>query len=150
MPELITLNNPQSPAAEAYRTLRTNILFSSVDKPVHTLVVTAPTPEEGGDGKTIVAANLAVTMAQAGHVTILVDADLRRPSLHTLWGLPNSAGLTSMMLDDDGKTPLASVGIENLSVLTSGPLPSNPADVLGSHRMEHQIEGLKKQAEFII
>jgi len=73
---LITLKDPRSPAAEAFRTLRTNIQFAALDKPIHTLIVTSPAPDEG---KSITVANLAVTMAQAGHTTILVDADLRRP-----------------------------------------------------------------------
>lgn len=93
---LITLADPRSAAAEAYRALRTNLIFSAVDKPVSTLVVTSPTPEAG---KSTVAANLAVTLAQGGHDTILVDCDLRQPKQQDVWGLDNSRGLTAMMLE---------------------------------------------------
>jgi non-specific protein-tyrosine kinase len=148
MTDLVTLKNPQSPAAEAYRTLRTNILFSSVDRPVHTLSVTSPSPTDGVDGKSAVIANLAVAMAQAGHTTILVDADLRRPEQHTIWNLPNTTGLTSLMLNEN--VAPVKVSIENLSVLTSGPLPPNPGDLLSAKRMDEIIANLKTQAEYVL
>ncbi len=146
---LITLKDPRSPAAEAFRVLRTNILFSALDRPIQTLLVTSPVPEEG---KSITLANLAVTMAQSGHTTILVDADLRRPTQHTLFGLSNDRGLTSMMLDEAtmAQPPLQSVGIDNLAVLTSGPLPPNPADLISARRMEDTIAALKAQAQYVL
>ncbi len=148
MAKLATLQEPNSPAAEAFRTLRTNILFAALEKPIKTLLVSSPAPDEG---KSVTVANLAVTMAQAGHQTILVDADLRRPSQHTLWGLNNDRGLTNMMLDAGNNKPvLQSVSVENLSVLTSGPLPPNPADLLSGKRMEDIIKGLIKQAEYVL
>ena len=147
MANLITLQDPRSPAAEAFRTLRTNILFAALDKPIQTLIVTSPAPEEG---KSATVANLAVTMAQAGHTTILVDGDLRRPSQHTLWNLPNEQGLTSMVLDESGQPPLQSVGVDNLAVLTSGPLPNNPADLFSAKRMDNIIALLKSQAEYVL
>jgi len=148
MPKLITLQDPTSPAAEAFRTLRTNILFSALDKPIKTLLVTSPAPDEG---KSSTVANLAVTMAQAGHVTILVDGDLRRPTQHTLWEIPNERGLTSMMLDSTlSKPPLQKVGIDNLSILTSGPLPPNPADLLSAHRMDDVLQLLAGEAEYVL
>src|SRR5215217_2470468 len=94
---LIALRDPRSPAAEAYRTLRTNIQFSSLDKPLQTMLATSTAPDEG---KSTTIANLAVTMAQAEQRVILVDCDLRRPTLHTLFGLPNEEGLTSLMLQE--------------------------------------------------
>jgi non-specific protein-tyrosine kinase len=94
-PRLVTLVDPRSPASEAYRTLRTNLLFASLDEPLETLVVTSAAPEEG---KSTTLANLAVTMAQAGKETILVDCDLRRPVQHEIWDLSNENGLTSVML----------------------------------------------------
>ncbi|MEP7290106.1 MAG: CpsD/CapB family tyrosine-protein kinase [Chloroflexota bacterium] len=148
MPKLITLQDPTSPAAEAFRTLRTNILFSALDKPIKTLLVTSPAPDEG---KSSTVANLAVTMAQAGHVTILVDGDLRRPAQHTLWEIPNERGLTSMMLDSTlSKPPVQNVGIDNLSILTSGPLPPNPADLLSAHRMDDILQLLAGEAEYVL
>ncbi len=147
MVDLITLKEPLSPAAEAFRALRTNIQFSAIDHPIRTLVVTSPSSDEE---KSLTVANLAVTMAQAGHETILVDADLRRPAQHTLWKLPNDKGLTSAMLDNKADLPLQRTSVEHLSVLTSGPLPTNPADLIGSRRMEEVIEQLKGKAEFVL
>ena len=146
---LITLTEPRSAAAEAYRTLRTNLMFSSVEHPISTLVVTAPAQ---GEGKSLVLANLAVTFAQSGHRTILVDSDLRRPTQHTLWGLDNARGLTTMMLDDSAlaSPPLASVGVDNLLVLPAGELPPTPADVLGSQRMIDIIGLLKARAQYVL
>jgi len=146
---LITLTEPRSAAAEAYRTLRTNLMFSSVENPISTLVVTAPAE---GEGKSLVLANLAVTFAQSGHRTILVDSDLRRPTQHTLWGLDNARGLTTMMLDDSAlaSPPLASVGVDNLQVLPAGELPPTPADVLGSQRMIDIIGLLKARAQYVL
>src|SRR4029450_1708874 len=89
---LIALRDPRAPASEAYRTLRTNIQFSSLDRPLHTLLVTSTAPDEGNS---TTLANLAVTMAQAEQRIILVDCDLRRPTLHMLFGLPNDKGVTS-------------------------------------------------------
>lgn len=148
-PNLVTLTNPRSPAAEAYRTLRTNLVFSSVDDPIHTLVVTAPTP---GTGKSVTAANLAVTLAQGGRRTLLVDCDLRRPVQHTLWGVANEQGLTTMVLEEAAMSepPLVETGVADLRLLPSGPLPPNPADLLGSQRMEAVIAALREQADVVI
>jgi capsular exopolysaccharide synthesis family protein len=143
---LITLTNPRSPASEAYRTLRTNLIFSSINEPLHTLVMTSPTPEEG---KSTAVANLAVTLAQGGKKTLIVDCDLRRPRQHTLWGVEPEPGLTSMMLEEMAAPPLVDVGIENLRLLPSGPLPPNPADLIGSPRMDAIVEQLK-EADFIL
>src|SRR5918912_2071515 len=112
---LIALRDPRSPAAEAYRTLRTNIQFSSLDKPLQTLLATSTAPDEG---KSTTIANLAVTMAQAEQRVILVDCDLRRPTLHTLFDLPNDAGLTNMILaQDEAPMPLQPTGVAGLSLL---------------------------------
>jgi capsular exopolysaccharide synthesis family protein len=149
MPNLITLTNPRAPAAEAYRTLRTNLMFYNLDDPVRTLVVTSPV---AGEGKSTVLANLAVTLAQGGHSTILVDADLRKPSQHDLWELDNVHGLTSMLLDDAAlrNPPLQTSGVDHLTILTSGTLPPNPADVLGSRRMDDVIAALKAEADYVV
>src|SRR5579859_350767 len=148
MPKLVTLQEPTSPAAEAFRTLRTNIQFAALEKPIKTLLVSSPAPDEG---KSATAANLAVTLAQAGHRTILVDADLRRPSQHSLWGISNDRGLTSMMLDKTGsEAPLCAVEVENLAILPSGPLPPNPADLISAPRMDEIVATLAAQAEFVL
>lgn|SRR5574341_773697 len=146
-PNLITLTDPRSQASEAYRTLRTNLIFSSLaGEPLHTLVVTSPAPEEG---KSVALANLAVTLAQSGKTTILVDCDLRRPSQHTIWGIDQEPGLTSMILEGVMEPPLCEV-MENLHVLPSGPLPPNPADFLSSPRLDSILEVLMEQADFVL
>lgn len=148
-PQLITLTDPRSPAAEAYRTLRTNLTFAGLDQPIETLVVTSPSPEKE---KSIAAANLAVVMAQGEHRTVLVDADLRRPALHEIFGVSNERGLTTMFVDPQARAepPLVEVGVENLWLLPSGPLPPNPADLLGSRRMEEIIAILRSRADILV
>jgi capsular exopolysaccharide synthesis family protein len=145
---LIALRDPRSPAAEAYRTLRTNIQFSSLDKPLRTLLATSTAPDEG---KSTTLANLAVTMAQSEQRVILVDCDLRRPTLHTLFDLSNETGLTSMILaQEDAPIPLQETGVAGLSLLASGPLPPRPADILGSRRMEAVIARLRAESDIVL
>jgi len=148
-PDLITLTDPRSPAAEAYRTLRTNLTFAALDKPIETLVVTSAAP---GEGKSTVLANLAVTMAQGERRTILVDADLRRPSLHEIFGVANDRGLTTMIVEEAAlnEPPLVKSGVDNLWLVPSGPLPPNPADILGSRKMEDAIAALKARADVVL
>jgi non-specific protein-tyrosine kinase len=144
---LVTLTNPRSPASEAYRTLRTNLIFSSVQEPLSTLIVTSPAPEEG---KSVTLANLAVTFAQSGKNTVIVDCDLRRPSQHGLWGVDQQPGLTTMVLDGLKKPPYVEVGVENLRLVPAGPLPPNPADLLGSPRMDAIVAQIKKDADVVL
>lgn len=144
---LITLTDPRSPVSEAYRTLRTNLSFSSLDEPLKTLVVTSPAPDEG---KSTTVANLAVTMAQGGRQTILVDCDLRRPTLHTLFGLNPEPGLTNLLLDENGEPNLQNTEVEGLMLLASGPLPPNPADLLGSQKIDRAIQLLAGQADIVL
>lgn len=149
LPNLITLTDPRAPAAEAYRTLRTNLYFSSLDRALETLVVTSAA---SGDGKSTTLANLAVIMSQGEKRTILVDADLRKPSLHKLFGVSNNQGLTTMAVEDSAlaEPPLVETGLDNLWLLPSGPLPPNPAEILGSRRMEEIIAALKARADVIL
>jgi len=146
---LITLSDPRSTSAEAYRSLRTNLMFSSVENPITTLLVTSPAKD---DHKSITLANLAVTFAQGGNKTILVDADLRQPKQHDIWGVGNKRGLTDMMVDDTAisNPPLQSSDVENLQLLTSGELPPNPADLLSGKRMDEIIGVLKARADYIL
>lgn len=144
---LITLTDPTSPVSEAYRTLRTNLSFYSLDNPLRSLVVTSPAV---GVDKGEAVANLAVTMAQSGRKILLVDCDLRRPFLHTFFDLNNDDGLTNMILNDAEKPPLQQTGVENLSLLASGPTPPNPADLLGSRKVDQLIENMAKQFDFIL
>ena len=146
---LIVAAHPRSPISEAYRTLRTNIQFSTLDRPVKTLLVTSTNPLEG---KSTTVANLATAMAQAGLSVIAVDSDLRRPSLHKIFGVPNSKGLTNALLQNNPNPDsfLQTTKVENLRLLTSGPLPPNPSELLGSRRMQGLIEQLKCEADVIL
>lgn len=146
---LVTAHRPLSPIAEAYRAIRTNVRVSSVDEPLRTLVVTSPQPAEG---KTTLVANLGVVMAQAGNRVVLVDTDLRRSVLHKRFGLPNREGLTDALLQDEPVlgTLLQETKIENLWVLTSGPLPPNPSELLGSRKMAQLITRLKEEADIVV
>ncbi len=147
--DLITLSNPRSPISEAFRALRTNLEFSSLDHPLRTMVVTSAAPEEG---KSTILANLAVVMAEGGKQVILVDCDLRRPALHTIFGISNSEGLTAMLRDDAALNdpPLKETGVEGLSLLPSGPLPADPAVLLGSRRMREAIAALRERADMVL
>lgn len=146
---LITLTDPRSEAAEAFRTLRTNLIFSSVEKPLHTLLVSSTAQS---DSKSTVVANLAVTFAQAGNKTILVDCDLRKPHQHDIWEVKNEQGLSTMILEDAAlaSPPLLPTSVENLLLLPTGPLPPNPADILSSQRMNEVIGVLKARANYVL
>lgn len=123
-------------------------MFSSVEHPIQTLLVTSSVD---GEGKSEVLANLAVTFAQAGNKTILVDADMRRPSQHDIWGVKNR-GLTTMMIDDAALSnpPLVETAVENLLILPAGEEPPNPADLLSSKRMNEVIGILKARAAYVL
>ncbi len=148
-PTLITISNPRSPIAEAYRTLRTNLEFSNLDKSLRALLVTSAGAEEG---KSTTLANLAVTIAQSGKRVILVDADLRRPTQHQIFGLKNNAGLTDMVRADEilANPPLQETTVPHLQVLTSGQLPPNPAEILGSKRMSEILTALLEHADMLL
>lgn len=145
---LINHRNPRSPVAEAYRQLRTNIQFSSLDKPLKTIAFTSAGPQEG---KSTTIANLAIAIAQTGSKVIAVDCDLRRPTMHTLFGVKNVSGLTSLIVEqslDDLHTQ--ETDVPNLLVLPTGPLPPNPSELLGSRRMGEIIERLKEEADYVL
>ena len=122
---------PRSPVTEAYRALRTNVEFASVDLPLQTLLVTSASPKEG---KTVTASNLAVVFAQAGRNVLLVDADLRRPGVDSLFKLTNTTGLTTMIWAMPLPFDLVAQETEQpgLRVVTTGPIPPNPSELLGS------------------
>ena len=146
---LITVHHPRSQISEAYRILRTNLQFSSLSNPSASLLVTSASPTEG---KTTTAANLAVAMAQAGKRVILVDSDLRRPSLHKLFEIPIAPGLTNLLVDQDldPEDVLAPSGVEGLSVLPSGPIPPNPAELLATPHMLELMERLTNQSDMVV
>lgn len=146
--KLVMVTDPRSACAEAYRVLATNIRFSSLDRPIHTLLVTSPHPREG---KSTTTANLAVTMAETGLSVVVVDADLRRPVLHKLFGLrPRRGGLTSTLLDGNTPNQLQPSGVEGLQVLASGPLPANPTWITGSQKMQELLKQLTSVADLVL
>jgi len=137
------------PVAEAYRMLRTNVQFSTLEQPAQTLLVTSANP---GEGKTTTVANLALVMAQTGKRVIAVDSDLRRPTLHRMFGVENETGLTTLLLSGQPELDgcLKPTAFDNLWVLPSGPQPPNPSELLGSRRLETVLQTLKQSADIII
>ncbi|NLJ18986.1 MAG: CpsD/CapB family tyrosine-protein kinase [Globicatella sulfidifaciens] len=145
---IITHNNPKSPVSEAYRVLRTNIQFSSVDKPLKTIVVTSAGPMEG---KTTTITNLAVIFAQAGSKVLLIDTDLRKPMLHKVFLLLNERGLTNLLTSNkDTMTFIQHDVVKNLDVLTSGRIPPNPSELLSSNAMKNFIENVKTKYDIVL
>lgn len=147
--QLFVLDQPRGEAAESIRLLRTNIEFASAEREIATLAISSADVEEG---KTIIAANLAVTLAQAGFVTALVDADLRRPSLHKIFGASNDRGLSDMLMIADlpWKRAVVESGVENLVLIPSGPLPQNPSDLLSGDRLGDVLGEMEKSFDVII
>lgn len=146
---LITLTDPRSPVSEAYRSLCTNLTFASLDRPLRTLLITSAGAEEG---KSTDVANLAVTLAEREIRTIVVDCDLRHPVQHEIFDLSNERGLTSLFLGEraPANPPLQEVGVDNLWVLPSGPLPSIPSQLLGSRRLPEIIALLSEGADMVL
>lgn len=147
--ELITHVNPKSPVSEAFRTLRTNIQFSSLDKEIRVITVTSSEPAEG---KSTVISNLGIAMAQAGQNVLIIDADLRKPTIHKVFKINNSLGFTSALVEnvEIGSVINEIEGIDNLSVLTSGPIPPNPSELLNSKKCKNFIEELKDSFDIIL
>lgn len=146
--KLITNDNPRSPISEQFRTIRTNIQFSSVDKELRTIMVTSSVP---GEGKSTAAANMAVVFAQQGREVLLVDADLRKPTVHYTFDLINTFGLTSVLSQKSSLAEAAKkTEIDHLSVLPSGPLPPNPAEMLDSKAMREFMDEAADKYELII
>jgi capsular exopolysaccharide synthesis family protein len=146
-PELIVLAQPRSPVADAFRRLAANLRFSNLEKPIHTLLVTSPHPMEG---KTTVVANLAVALAQAELTVIAIDADLRLPRLHQLFGLDQDHGMTSYLQTGDLNGNLHSTQVDRLRVLTSGEVPENPTESTNFLQMHKLFESLTKMGDFVI
>jgi len=145
---LITHFAPKSPVSEAYRTFRTNIQFTNLDSPPQTILVTSPGP---GEGKSTTVANLAITFAQMGTKTLLMDTDFRRPILHSIFGLEKEIGITNYLV---GRAPLEmaikKTPIQNLDIITCGVIPPNPSELLASEKMKMFLEQLKTEYQMIL
>lgn len=145
---LISITDPGSQKAEAFRTLRTNLSFYSLDNPIRSIVITSPTPDSEA---AVTAANLAVTMAQGGKKTVLVEADLRRPAINQLFQVSQQPGLTDALIENDLKLPLqAAPLVPNLQLLTAGQKAPNPADLLGSSAIKQLIDRLLGEHDILI
>jgi non-specific protein-tyrosine kinase len=146
---IVAYIRPRDPLSEAYRVLRTNLGFSAIDGELRSILVTSGSP---GEGKSTTVSNLAIVMAQAGKRVIVVDSDLRRPVQHKILSVGNNRGLTTALLDNE--TPvtlhLQNTKIRGLRVLTSGPIPPNPAEILSSQRMGQLIRELYEEADILV
>lgn len=149
--KLITAANPKNPVSEQFRTIRTNIHFMSVDKPLRRIAFTSSSVSEG---KSTVTANMAITWAQDGKKVLLIDADLRRSTLHRTFKLPNNRGLTTILTSGLSKIDLNEVipnsGIKNLDVLTAGPIPPNPSELLNSKRMLNFLKAVEPMYDLVV
>lgn len=145
---LVTHFDPKSPISEAYRTLRTNIQFKDIENTNRAILITSSTPKEG---KSTTVANLAITMAQMGSKTLLVDTDLRRPVIHSIFDLKKDAGITNYLVSKSSfEEVIKSTVIDNLYVVTSGPLPPNPSEILSSNKMKEFIQRARSEFSTIL
>jgi len=146
--KLVTWHNPKSPIAETYRILRTNIQFMDIDSNMKSILVTSAGPNEG---KSLTTSNLAISIAQNNNKVIVIDADLRKPTLHSIFGVSANPGVTNVLLGQiELSSALQETDIENLSILTSGPLPPNPAEMVGSAKMNELIQKAGDLADVVI
>jgi capsular exopolysaccharide synthesis family protein len=145
---LITEHNPKSPISEGYRILRTNIEYSSIDQSVQIIMVTSSKPSEG---KSTTGANMAVAFAQSNKRVLLIDADMRKPTQHYIFGKSNQSGLTTALFQQkELKDVIQSTNTDNLSLICAGPTPPNPSELLSSKRMSALLETMKTMFDVII
>jgi capsular exopolysaccharide synthesis family protein len=147
--EVYISRQPRSPVSEAFRSLRTNLEFSAVEKPISTILVTSPGPSEG---KTTVAVNLAAIFSQAKNRVVLIDADMRRPHVHHLLGMSNREGLSDLFLNPSQTNNVGRSrdDLPHLLVITSGSLPPNPAELLGSEKMSRILKQMRQNVDVVI
>ncbi|MDD3296498.1 MAG: CpsD/CapB family tyrosine-protein kinase [Candidatus Omnitrophica bacterium] len=140
--------DPRSPEAESYRSIRTNILSSNLKNPPKVLLLTSAHPEEG---KSLTSTNLAIVMAEIGKKTLLVDCDLRRPSVHGILGMDKAQGLSEVLYGTlEWDKVLKNTGVDNLHVITSGAIPHNPSEIIGSDKMKLFLEEVKNVFDIVI
>jgi capsular exopolysaccharide synthesis family protein len=147
--KLITRENPKSPVSEAYRSLRTSMMYSSADKKIKSILVSSSGP---GEGKTTTVANLAITFANLGKKTLLIDTDLRRPVIHKIFGVDRDTGITTYLsgLNEDFNSLIQPTSVDNLHVVSSGFIPPNPSELLGSEKMAKLVSQLEKDWDMVL
>jgi len=141
--------NSKTTVSEAFRSLRTNLQFTSVDKKVKSILITSSLPNEG---KSTILKNLAYALAMTGVKVIVVDCDLRNPTVHQMFKIPNMSGLTNIIVEDDRyeKYVISDKEFDNLGIITSGPIPPNPSELIGSNRMKIFLDKLKENYDYVL
>lgn len=146
--KLIVYRNPKSPYSEAYRVLRTNLQFSGLDRELKTILLTSAMPSEG---KSTTICNLAIAIAQSGKKVLMIDCDLRKPTIHKKMDLMNEKGLSNVIYgNNDFTSVIQNVSLLNLDILTSGPIPPNPSELLGSNRMKDFLKNIEAEYDYIL
>ena len=145
---LVTQNDPKNPAAEAYRVIRTSVQFAQAGKELKTIAITSCTPNEG---KSMTVANLAIVLTQAGKSVLIMDCDMRNPTVHKNFNLSNKVGLSSCIsMGTAVADAVQETGIEGLDALTSGVIPPNPSELLGSERMQNILQRAKEEYDYVL
>ena len=146
--KIFVQKDPKSPISEVFRTLRTNIKFTSFDRKMQSILFTSAGPNEG---KSTVVANLAVTLSHTGSKVLLVEGDLRNPTIHKMFSLYNDQGLTNILIDEGNyKDFVQKSGIDHLDIITSGPKPPNPSELLGSNKMKNILNGFNADYDYVL
>ncbi|EGQ0374043.1 TPA: polysaccharide biosynthesis tyrosine autokinase [Staphylococcus pseudintermedius] len=146
--QLIVHHKPKSPVSEKFRSIRSNIMFAGVDEPIKSVIITSSLPLSG---KSTISANLAVTYAQANYRTLIIDGDMRKPTQHYIFNLQNNKGLSSVLMDwNNYEQMIQQTEVEGLDVLTSGPTPPNPSELITSQAFQKMYQHLLDQYDFII
>ena len=145
---LVTQNDPKNPAAEAYRVIRTSVQFAQAGKELKTIAITSCTPNEG---KSMTIANLAIVLTQAGKSVLLIDCDMRNPTVHKNFNLSNKVGLSSCIsMGTAVADAVQETAIEGLDALTAGVIPPNPSELLGSERMQTILQRAKEEYDYVL
>ena len=145
---LVTQNDPKNPTAEAYRVIRTSIQFAQAGKELKTIAITSCTPNEG---KSMTVANLAIVLTQAGKSVLIMDCDMRNPTVHKNFNLSNKVGLSSCIsMGTAVADAVQETGIEGLDALTAGVIPPNPSELLGSERMQNILQRAKEEYDYVL
>ena len=145
---LVTQNDPKNPGAEAYRVIRTGIQFAQAGKELKTIAITSCTPNEG---KSMTIANLAIVLTQAGKSVLIMDCDMRNPTVHKNFNLSNKVGLSSCIsMGTAVADAVQETGIEGLDTLTAGVIPPNPSELLGSERMQNILQRAKEEYDYVL